>query len=164
LLPYISVKPQHERHTDQGICQCKYPHARIPASSLSLPGARGSQGPRSPDPDPKIERVPNRHPRLSNQLLRSPPDPRQIPTPTCISLGSRFRVLWRCPQSADLARRRQDTEVQGGRQGLWCFPRRLRNTHCLHRRETQARARGMEFRRCCWCICYSADELCRSGN
>ena len=133
------IQAHHERHTDQRIRQGTCPIYPPTNRPLTQPGTRRPQSPRPPHTYAQIRRVPNRHPRFGDQFLRPPPDPRQIPTPTRLPLGSWFRVLWRRPQSANRPRRRQDTKVQRGRQGLWRFARRLRNTHCLHRGAAQGR-------------------------
>jgi hypothetical protein len=130
--------------TMKGIQIKEYVKVHVPSipptnHPLTQPGTRRPQSPRPAHTHAQIRRVPNRHPRFGDQFLRPPPDPRQIPTPTRLPLGSWFRVLWRRPQSANRTRRRQDTQVQRGRQGLWRFARRLRNTHCLHRGAAQGR-------------------------
>ncbi len=88
---------QYAWHTSKRIPQGKAPpasHFQTPHVTLT-PGSARTHRLHPPISQALSKRVPYRHPRHCNQLLRSPPNPRQIPTSTPSPLDIRLRVLRR---------------------------------------------------------------------
>jgi hypothetical protein len=109
-------------------------------TDLTCIGTGGPQGHRPPHAYSKTGRIPHRDPCLGNQLLRSAPDPGQVPAPACLPMGRRVRVLRCCPEGSLVALQWPHTQVQGGRQGVWRVPGRVRNAHCVYRGAAAANA------------------------
>lgn len=135
---------QNACRPSQRIRQGTYNQPPTPNPNPKLTTPTGSPRPQSnnsPNPNPNSRQIPNRNPLRRHKLLRHPPNPRQIPTPTAPPLDRWRRIRRHSNRRAQVSKQ----PLQTRRPCLRRHPGRLRYTRASRRADPSPRAGGMEL-------------------